>query len=397
MSVRKEVLCSFAATGILLFGSNAFAEGRIFIQPRVNTVVGIDSNFWKAENEEMSVNTYALKPGVQVLYQTAKTKIDADVELDSYFYDDNDTRPANIKKASDNNYTGFAGKVSVSSQVTDRINLGVNDNLDITRDPASSDSLNNSVDREKYTINRFSPNFYYDFGNKFGVGAKYQNILMDYADTGEDSNENRGVFDFFYNFNRSSAVFLDYQLWHRDYDLNTVDYTSNEVSLNYSQKFNYLTVTVGGGYHNRSFDSTYDDIDAFTWKISLVGQNRVEEGVKPRSKFGLDLVHNFNDAGNDDQYFLATRIALSGSYFITDKFEVGGTASYQNNEYQNDTTNREDDVYAVSGMLAYQIARFVNIGLEVGHEDRDSNIVGRSYDNNYAMIKFDFSYDIGKK
>ena len=397
MSAKKVVLSSLVALGIVGISAHANAEGRVFIQPRVNTVVGIDSNFWKAEDQETSVNTYALKPGIQALYKTAKTKIEADAALESYFYDDNDTLPANVKKASDYDYTGFAGKMSLSSQVTDRINLGLSDTLDVTRDPASSDSLNNSVDREKYTINRFSPNVYYDFGNKFSLSAKYQNILMDYADTGEDSDENRGTLDFMYNFNRSLTVFLDYQLWHRDYDLNTVDYDSNEISLNFEKKFSYITITAGGGYHNRSFESTFDDIDAFTWKISLLGQGRAEEGEKPRSKFGLDITRNFNDAGNNDQYFLALQVALKGSYFITDKFELGGSVSYMNNDYQHDTTNREDDVVTVAAMTSYQVARFVNIGLEVGHEERDSNTANHSYDNNYAMLKVNFSYDIGKK
>ena len=397
MSITKEITYSLAAAGVILTSVNAFAEGRIFIQPRVNTVAAIDSNFWKAETQEMSVNTYALKPGVQVLYTTAKTKIEADAAVESYIYDDNDTRPANIKDASDYDYTGFSGLLALSSQATDRINIGVDEALIVTRDPASSDSLNNSVDREKYTINRFIPNIYYDFGNKFGVGAKYQNIVLDYADTGEDSIENRGGLSLFYNMNKSSSIYLDYQLWQRDYDVDTVDYSSNEVSLNYGRKFNYFTLTVGGGYHNRSFDSIYDDIDAFTWKISLTGQNRVEEGVKPRSKVGLDIQRNFNDAGNNDQYFLATRFALNGSYLITDKFQIGGAVSFQKNDYQNDTINRKDDVTEVSGTLSYQVARFLNIGVEVGHEERDSNIDGRSYDNNYAMLKLDFSYDIGKK
>ena len=394
---KKHVMYALAVTTGLLWQSPGFCQGNIVIQPRIKTYVENNSNFWRAENDEVSVNTYAIQPGLNFQFNTAKTKVEIDASVNSFTYDDNDTLPVGVEAADEYDYTGFTGVAAVSNQATDRLKIGIEDSLFITRDPASSDEFNDSVAREKYTINRVTPDLYYDFGNKFGVGTKYRNTLTDYDENGEDSNENRGIVDLFYNLNRSSTVFVDYQIWARDYDLSSSDYTSNEASLNFAKKMNYFTFTVGGGYHIRTFDDDIlDDIDGFIWKISVDGQDRVEEGVNPRSRVGLSLAQNLNDYGTGDEYYTATKASLYGTYNITDKFEAGADFSYQNSDYENDPNDRDDDTLTLAGRLGYRIGQFFVVGLEGGIKDRDSNIVGESYDDTFIMAKLDFIYDTSK-
>lgn len=389
---------AIAATSVICWCTSAFCEGRIVIEPKITTIVQNDSNFWKAENDEVSVNTFLVKPGVLLGYNTAKTKIEADVALEAFYYDDNDTPPLGVRDADDDNYVGFAGMFKLTNQTTDRLNLGLLDSLYVTRDPASADELSDSVLREKYTVNRITPSSYYAFGDKFGFGAKYRNSITDYSESGEDSTENRGIFDLYYNLNRSTSVFLDYQIWAWDYDLSSVDYTSNELSLNFAKKFGFVTLSAGGGYHNRAFDGdVYDDIDGFIWKLSVQGQSKTEEGQKPRVRGGLFLTSNLNDSGAGDEYYTATKLALNCGYRITNRIETGLNLSFQNSDYEEDPQNRDDDTTEFSGKIGYDILKNFVVAIEGGVQDRSSNISGESYDNVFVMASLYYSFDVGGK
>ena len=399
--MRKRYIywSSVAVLGCVALSTNASASGKIIIEPKIQIAVQNDSNYWKAENDEVSVNTYSAKPGLIFGYETAKSSIDLDATIDFYSYDDLDTPPPGVRDASDDDFVGFSGILAAQTQITDRLNLGIEDSLYRTRDIAQSDPLSNSITRDEYTINTFEPNAYYDFGNKFAVRTAYRNNYIDYIDEGEDSLENRGVFDLEYNLNRSSVVFLEYQIWNRDYDLDTSDYDSNQITLNYAKQFNYFGVLAGAGYHKRTFDETrFDDLDLFSWSVVIQGQNPQAPEENPRSHMELTLKQDMNDDGTGDEYFTATVVGLEAGYMFMHKLDTTLNFVYQNSDYEDIIDNREDDTFTVSGKVAYPVWKeYMILGLEVGFEDRDSNIDGLSYDNTFAMLTLDFHYDLGSR
>lgn len=398
----KFVGCQAVVAGLVLCSGlpAAKADGRIVIDPKVHSGVEYNSNFWKAENDEVGVMTYYIKPGVVFGYETPKTKVDADISVDAFWYDDQDTPPPGIRDSSEDDYVGFTGSLGASNQLTDRLKIGAQDSLMLTRDPASADEFSDSVSREKYTINRFSPNVFYDFGNKFGFEMRYRNTYTDYTEDlgGEDSTEHRGIFNLNYNLNRTSSVYLNYQVWDRDYDAATSSYTSNKVTLNYAHAFNFLTLIGGAGYHNRSFDvSANDDIDMFTWNISAKGEEKVTGKRKSRYRMIAAVGQDLNDAGAGEQYFIVTNAKIEGDYLFLGKLGTGGRIEYQNSDYQNDPENREDDLVTAAGRLSYAILDYLTFGVEGGVKQRDSNIVGRDYDDEFVMATLDFDYSLGSK
>ena len=395
--MRKILSWSLAVGGLLLVYSESMAAGRVFIQPRIAVYVENNANFYRTETGEASVNTYGVEPGVKMLYKTAKTKVAADAAVDIRNYDSDDAAPAGYQEADDYNYTGLKGDLAVSHDLTERLTLGVDDTLRVTRDPEFVDQYSNSVGRGKYTTNTFSPNVYYDFGNKFGVGGKYQNVVINYSDEEEDFTENRGVVDLFYNLNRSTAVYFDYQLSDGSYDSFSSDYTTHEASLNFSKSFNFFTFTAGAGYYNRSFDSNgLDDIDGVLWSIVVEGKDRSEEdSLKPRRTVRIALTHDLNSYGSGDSYYAATQLEIKGGYMFTEKLGVSGLFLFQNSDYEINPSDREDDLLVVSGRIGYQVLPFMNLSLEAGYRDRDSNTDGYSYDDTFVMARSEFTYDIG--
>lgn len=386
------------ALGSTIFSVHAFAEGKIVIQPKIEAGYRNDSNFWKAENNEVSVNTYTAKPGLVFGYETAKSKIDLDATVDFYSYDDVDTPPPGVKDASDDNYTGFTGILAGETKPTDRLTLGLEDSLFKTRDIAQSDPLSNSVSREEFTINRLTPNLYYDFDNKFAIRSKYRNTNTNYKDAGEDSNEHRGIFDFEYNLDRSSTVFVEYQIWNRAYDLTSSDYTSNQATLNFAKQFNYFGILAGAGYHKRTFDNdTLDDMDLFSWNVVLRGQNPQAPEKKPRSHVALTLKQDMNDAGTDNKYYTATVAGIEAGYRFIHKIDTSLNFTYQNSDYKESLDDRSDDTWTTSGKVKYDMLDYLAFGLEAGFSKRDSNIAGLSYDNTFVGLTLDFNYNLGSR
>ncbi|MEA1967800.1 MAG: outer membrane beta-barrel protein [Thermodesulfobacteriota bacterium] len=249
----------------------------------------------------------------------------------------------------------------------------------------------------KYQLNKLTPKMIYRFNDKFGAVIKYTSFITDYdKDVQEDSNENRGDFDLFYNLNSKTSFDLNYQIWERDYEKATVDYTSNQVMLSVTRSGKYFSLTAGAGYHDRNFDeSTVDDFDTFSWQIILTGQNPPEKTDLPRSSILVALSENFNDAGMGDTYYTATRFTAKVTHLFMEKLNCTLNGYYQKSDYE--TSSRDDDVWFLSTGVDYFINDFFTIGLEGGFEKRNSNLSGRDYDNEYIMCNAAFHYDLGAK
>ena len=114
----------------------------------------------------------------------------------------------------------------------------------------------------------------YEFGPKFNAAVRYRNTKIDYLDPKdiEDSRENRGIFDFIYNFNRRNSIDLQYQYWRKDYEVSS-DYSSNQVKLIFRRQMRSFDLIVGAGYQNRNYtDSTLGSDGVFTYNVILDGE-----------------------------------------------------------------------------------------------------------------------------
>lgn len=393
----------YALTAVLLCSCSGAAvtsvQAKMNIEPVIVTGYRYNSNFWRSEDNEVAVGSIEIKPGVKANYETGKTQIDLDAFLEGYIYNDYDTPPEGVNDADDDNYVGAFIDLMAANQTTDRINLGVDETFSYTRDPAASDDFYNSIAREKYLINRFSPNAYYDFGNKFGVALRYINLYTDYQEGGEDSIQHQGLFDLDYYFKPTSRLFLTYDIWTRDYDRSSATYLSNRVKLNYEHQFNFFTVSAGAGYHNRNFDNdVYEDLDLFSWNISVLGQNPPAPDENPKSYMNLTISQDMNDAGAGNSYYTATKAEAEFGYIFLERIVTGLEGYIQQSDYElylGENADRDDTTYAVSGSVGYKFWRRGEVNFELGYKDRDSNLEGRSYKDTYGLVTLEFGLDLG--
>jgi len=392
---------------LLFFSATSLKAADITIKPRIATSWKTDDNFFKAETGERKVDTYLVQPGIDLGFETPRTKVLLNYTLNAYYYDDRDTVPSGQLKANDDDYVGHTVVFNSRYRAFDRLLIGLDDSYNKTRDSANSDRLSNATDRDKYEVNRLTPSFFYDFGAKFTAGLRYRNTTIDYSkNDNEDSIEHRGMFDLIYNFTRKTSLDLEYQHWKKDYDKTTSDYTSDQIQMIFKKQFNYIEIKAGGGYHERDFDDpTLNSIDTMAYTISVRAQNPPAPETRPRSYLELSSELNFNDQGVADSYYKAHRFSVDAGHIFLEKLKLDVGGYYQNSDYERTTgltpegttEFRDDDTYFISGSIGYIFADYLTLSVSANYEDRNSNLSGYDYDNKSVMATLDFGYDIGRR
>ena len=390
----------------ICFPTSIFAASRFNIKPRISTSWKVDSNFYKSEYLEREVYTYTVSPGLRTEFESAKTNLMLDYSTGFIYYRDQDTVPVGEKSADNEDYLGHTFIGEARYQAFDRLLVGLNGSYYLTRDPAQSDTLGNSIDRDKYSITRIEPIILYNFGPKFTVGLRYRNTKLDYSpENREDSNEDRGIFNLVYNFTTKMSMDLEYQYWKKYYNFNTSDYTSHQAKLNFRRQFSIFKLAVGAGYQKRTFDDPgLDDESAFTYNLNL-GAGKAFTIANRRTRVSFSIQQNLNDQSEGNNYFIATRFVLNLGHDFTRKVSGGLGAYYQISNYLNTyglnsegaIEKREDNTYDYFGKINYKFARWLVFSVTGGLEKRDSNIAGLSYTDTYFIANLGFAYDLGKK
>lgn len=403
LGMRKS-LCLLVMVALTLFlPLTGLSAPEFIVKPQISATWRVDSNYYKVETGEREVYTYLVQPGIDLGYETAKSLILLNYTLDVHLYDDQDPYPPGEKT---DDFIGQTLTLKTRTSPTDRLTLGLDDSYYDTRDPLQSDVLSNREVREEYFINRLTPRISYDFGPKFTVGGRYRWTVLDYdRNELEDATEHRGIFDLLYNFTRKATLDLQYQHWNMEYDEDTSDYTSDQIELYLKKQFHYFSVVAGGGYHERRFDDRdLEDIDTPSFRIELLGQNPPTGGPK-KCHLKLSAVQDFNIWHDEGDYHVARRFTVDAGHVFMRKVPIKIVAAYQNSDYERFTgltpsgniEKREDDSYGIQGSLGYLIRDWILLSASAGYEDRDSNLAGYDYENEYYMIKLDLAYEVGER
>jgi len=404
MRANKSIWVVFTLVVIfsLAFFKISLGADKFILKPKLAAKWQTDSNYHKAQTNEREVYTYLVQPGLDFGYETAKSLISLGYTLDAHYYEDQDDVPAGEIKAEEDDFVGHTFDFKGRTKPFDRLTLGLDNSYYKTRDAAQSDIFNVSVDRQKYYINRLTPSIFYEFEGRFSLGLRYRNTKTDYdVSTSEGSKEHRGMIDLIYNFSETASLDLQYQRWKRNYDLTTSDYTSDKVSLIFKKQFKNFSFQAGGGYHERDFDdAALENFESGSYRAAVSWRNAPES---PRSTFSIIAEMDYNDAGTGDAYFRGHKVTLNASHIFLEKIKVSISGSHQNSDYERETGTtsagttelRDDDTYKISGDISYPITDWMTFSVGGGYEERDSNIDGKDYENEFVMCQLGFAYNIG--
>ena len=420
MRHRRDYLVLLAMVSFMLFLPAASqAAPKITIRPVVSGTFRADSNYFRTDGQnvnkllagtagrERRVFTYLLQPGINFAAEWANTEVLLNYTLDINRFDDQeDLVLPRERSADDDDYYGHTGNFTLRHKPTRRLMIGLDDVFYRTRDPAQSDELNNVGDRDLYWVNRITPLLFYDFGPKFTAGLRYRSSLLDYdpADR-EDSDENRATFDFIYHLQRDLYLDFEYQYWKKNYDGPTSDYDSHQVRLILSKEFRIVKLGAGVGYQKRNFDEPVfgeDNLDTPTYFVTI-GLKEVVLAGRYFEFIDFNITQNFNDEGQGNTYYVANRFSLDLEHAFTKKLFGTLKTMYQISNYQTffgttpegNLERRDDNTWELALGIRYSFAEWLDFYASAGREQRDSNIAGRDYTNDYVIARISFGYELG--
>lgn len=404
-TIQKSFAFILTLILIAFFPVKAPAMEKIRIKPMVTVSAGVEDNYFKSETNEREVYVYEVKPSIELGYETDRSLVLLDYTLSAFYYQDKDDAPEGQISADEHNYLGHSVLFGARIKPFERLTLGLNESYYITRDPTQANPLGDPAERHKYTINRFTPSFVYEFENRFSVGTKFRNTNVDYDPSQlEDSKENRGIFDVLYHFSETASLDLNYQYWQKNYSGLTSDYVSNQAQLIFRKQFHYVTFGVGGGYHLRTFDDEdFEDLESVTYRFTVDAQNPPPGEGTPTSYARFLAESNYNDSGLENKYYQAYKFSLDAGHIFFERLPVNILASYRLHRFEDVYENqsggeeREDNLYAISGSIGYKFLDWLTLSAVVGYEGRESNFTGYDYDNTFFLVKIDSEYDFAPK
>jgi hypothetical protein len=397
--MRKWSCLLVAALLVFCVPGRGLSAPPFLLKPKLTTGWRIDTNYFKEETNETEVHTYLVQPGIDLGYKTAKSLLLLNYTLDAHYFDEKDRVPPGNET---DDLVGHTLSLKSRTKPFVRVTLGLDESYYKTNVPSHTDIISNRQTREEYAINRLTPRLHYEVGRRLTAGLRYRRTDLDYADRDEeDSTEHRGIFNLIYNLSPRASLDLQYQQWEMDYDLNTSDYTSDHVELIFKKQFRYFSFAAGGGYHERDFeDPGIKGIDMLSYRLHLEGQNPPAPAQK-RSHVRFSVLRDYNIYSESGDYYKAQRFMLEAGHVFLEKLPAKIIVAYQNSPYERvagitpSGNRREDDTNGFQASLGYIWTDWLTISAIAGYEERDSNLPGFDYENEYFLINLNFSYNPG--
>ncbi len=139
------------------------------------------------------------------------------------------------------------------------------------------------------------------------------------------------------------------------------------------------TGVIKAGYAHKQFsDSGRDDKGSFTWDAE------VSWALRTYSTFALRTGQELEESTGDDSFIDTRFVNLTWDHAWNDRMKTELAYGFANEEY--DLTNRKDDTSSFSAGVSYDVSRWLALGFDVEHVERDSNQSAFDYDNNSVFM-----------
>jgi len=359
------------------------------VVPTASISVGAEDNFYRTSNNERDVLETLVQPGIQMEYDTGRTRFSLGYTLNAHFYEDLDDPPPGEKDADDDDYLGHTLNFIGQTIPTSKITLTLEDIFHRTQERSKADRLANDIRRELFYINRLTPMIYYQMTRRISLDLRYRNTITEYDDeTDEDSIEHAGIVGLNYEFRPTWWLSLGYEYSDRNYEVDVSDYTQDHISLSLRKRSKYNLYEASVGYNDRQFDFREDE-DTVTWLLAFTRQLGYETYTR------IALEQNFNQSGIAENFFRATQASLSfGKIFRGGRIPVTLNTFYREGDYRQDSIllpngqveDREDQRYGLQASIGYNLFRWLTLLLTAGYENNESNLERFEYDNAYITL-----------
>ena len=166
---------------------------------------------------------------------------------------------------------------------------------------------------------------------------------------------------------------------------NKFKYYSAGLSWDFTNK---LSGDINLGYQDRDYDlETIRDIDGIAYNGEILWS------INTYSKIGIEATRESIDSSLEEAGgFLRTTYGLSINHKLTELLKVRADAAYSKDELVFNSA-REDNRYAYSMTIDYELLRYLTLGAYYKYEERDSNNLLANYKANVIGLSISISLD----
>ena len=310
------------------------------------------------------------------------------------------------------NYVDHNLGLNASTFITSRLKVGLYENFLRGRRLREYYFATNRISRALYWDNRISPYIEYRLGKKLFLNLKYQYDVLRYAEEEEvflteydqDSTEHRGGLTTEYRFNPRNSVDLAYQYWTRDYQaiipeqIEFSSYQAHQVTLGYKRQLSpIIEAEVRGGYQTRNYEEEVEgrveDWQGFIYSLSSRAKTK-------KSSASLSFEQTQGDLADIGGGYYTTRMLRGdiGHTFLG-KISLSLNGYYQQVRYDEYLVRteagameeRKDDIWSIGPKVEYPISRWLLLGFQFQHIDRETNDVVSFFFGDYVENRILFA------
>lgn len=313
----------------------------------------------------------------------------------------------------DNDWQTHKGLFTLNYQAPGGIIFGINNVYTDAEDPYGSDSQYKlGVPKTERWNNDLKTKIGYDFGNRVKVLVYYNYYKQDYdleADYSQDYNFNEYGSGLQMRILPKTWGFIRYHYGEQDYfncPAGTGVTESNDADFKWSRVNAGLTWDIGAklsgelnfGFQWKEYDNTLDPNgnkyeDEETW-IAATAFNFT---ATPATTLSLSITRALRDSGsNTNEYFEDTGFTLSLTQILANKFTLGISGTYSQNDYNRAPVTggekKEQENYLASIKLDYRIQDWLSAGVNYTYKTKESNYKADEFTDNQYMISLKAVY-----
>lgn len=351
-------------------------DSPFFVTPYLGAAVGYDDNIFLAPDNERSSTIYIVSPGFAIDARDPNKSIILRHQ----------SQIGRYRQSSDDNYVDHTSRAQFDFAMDRRNFLRVAADYIRGHDPRGSTDRPFAKRPDRYRL--FSPGATYAFGAPGAAGRvevygnygrkRYLNNRQFTAASDRDTTEFGGAF--YWRVMPRTYVLVEARQTDIDYELPT-SVLSAEERRYYAGVSWEATATTTGTIKVGRLERKPEfgpEFDAGSWEAVISWSPR------SYSKFDFYTARQTNESTGLGRFILTSVSGVSWNHSWSSVLTTGIDARYQKDEFQG--FDRNDDIKSIGLKVGYKFRRWLTLGAEFSHSQRESNRPIFDYDKNLYLL-----------
>ena len=352
-----------------------------------------DDNIFSTEkNQSRDLITY-INPGLQINARGLRYAIALDYQMSVTKYANLDPGPGiNLR---DLDYIGHNLRLMAKRMINDRLKVGLEELLLLSRRPTDVTLDTNQVSAAKYLRNWISPYVEDQLSDRTSLRIRFRFDILHYLQkfTPDDEDSSAYSVDVMlgHELNSRTNVYFDARFLTRDYEIST-DYNAYQAVVGITRKFNpRYRGEISFGVQKKNFDKQINGVVENTTRT--IGMAKLARETKKTSA-ELSFSHFPADLGLDNSYYTVNRASLDFFYSPYSKTRLGASIFFEDLAYDlekgvtesGQLKKRDDKLYGGDFLIQYTLKSWLILSLGYTRIERDSNIINSNYKDNRVFF-----------